>query len=84
MALQRKLAQWPHRRRVEIHARPPESVRAWISEAPPWIEVRTPGAAPDALLAKLDSGECDAILLAIELRAEQLIIDHREGRSLAT
>jgi len=25
----------------------PERVRAWISEAPPWIEVRTPGAAPD-------------------------------------
>ena len=46
--------------------------------------VRTPGAAPDALLVKLDSGECDAILLAIELRAEQLIIDDREGRSLAT
>jgi predicted nucleic acid-binding protein len=36
--------------------------------------------APDALLAKLDPGERDAILLAGELRADQLIVDDREGR----
>jgi predicted nucleic acid-binding protein len=34
-------------------------------------------------LAKLDPGERDAILLATELRADQLIVDDREGRKLA-
>ena len=35
---------------------------------------------PDAALAKLDLGERDAITLATELQADQLIIDDREGR----
>jgi predicted nucleic acid-binding protein len=35
---------------------------------------------PDALLAKLDPGERGAILLAGELRADQLIVDDQEGR----
>jgi predicted nucleic acid-binding protein len=61
----------------------PESVRAWISKAPSWLEIRTPTDAPDSSLAKLDAGERDAILLAVELRADQLIVDDREGRKHA-
>jgi predicted nucleic acid-binding protein len=61
----------------------PESVRAWISSAPAWLEIRTPSDAPDSSLAKLDAGERDAILLAMELRADQLIVDDREGRKHA-
>jgi predicted nucleic acid-binding protein len=34
----------------------------------------------DASMAKLDAGEQDAILLAAELHADQLIVDEREGR----
>jgi len=33
-----------------------------------------------SLLTDLDAGERDAILLAMELRADQLIVDDREGR----
>lgn len=61
----------------------PEIVRAWIGEAPAWLEVRTPLNAPDSSLSKLDQGERDAIMLATELRADQLIVDDREGRKQA-
>jgi predicted nucleic acid-binding protein len=55
-------------------------VRGWIGQLPAWLEVHTPVNAPDALLVKLDPGERDAILLAGELRADQLIVDDRQGR----
>jgi|SRR5271154_3045167 predicted nucleic acid-binding protein len=58
----------------------PEMVRAWMNQLPSWLEVRTPMNAPDASLGKLDPGERDAILLAGELRADQLIVDDRQGR----
>jgi predicted nucleic acid-binding protein len=58
----------------------PEMVRAWIGQLPTWLEVHIPVNAPDALLVKLDAGERDAILLAEELRADQLIVDDRQGR----
>jgi predicted nucleic acid-binding protein len=58
----------------------PAMVRTWIGQLPSWLEVRVPENAPDALLAKLDPGERDAILLAGELRADRLIVDDPEGR----
>lgn len=61
----------------------PEIVRAWISGAPAWLEIRIPNNVPDSSLAKLDPGERDAIMLATELRADQLIVDDREGRKQA-
>jgi len=58
----------------------PEVVRNWIGQLPAWLEVRTPTNTPDASLATLDPGERDAIMLAAELRADQLIVDDRVGR----
>jgi predicted nucleic acid-binding protein len=65
--------------------RAPESVRLWISDPPAWLEVRRPTIGPDAELisAELDSGEFEAILLAEELGASQLILDDMEGRKEA-
>jgi predicted nucleic acid-binding protein len=71
----------PHAVREEL-VRPsaPEPVRKWIAQPPAWLEVRTPVNVPDASLAHLDAGERDAIMLAGELRADQLIVDDRHGR----
>ena len=61
----------------------PEIVRIWTAQAPAWIETRTPTSIADSSLARLDAGERDAIMLAAELNAEQLIVDDREGRRIA-
>lgn len=58
----------------------PATVRTWIGQSASWLKVRAPANTPDEMLAKLDPGERDAILLAEELRADQLIVDDREGR----
>jgi predicted nucleic acid-binding protein len=58
----------------------PEMVRNWTSQPPTWLEVHAPANAPDASLAMLDPGERDAIVLARELGADQLIVDDRQGR----
>ncbi|MGA8025092.1 MAG: DUF3368 domain-containing protein [Candidatus Acidiferrales bacterium] len=61
----------------------PAIIRGWIGQMPSWLEVHAPANAPDASLAELDPGERDAILLAGELRADQLIVDDRQGRRAA-
>lgn len=61
----------------------PQLVRSWIDHVPIWLEVRSPLAVPDSSLAKLDVGERDAITLATELHADQIIVDEREGRRAA-
>jgi predicted nucleic acid-binding protein len=71
----------PHTVREELlRASAPQLVRAWVDHAPVWLEVRSPFGVPDSALAKLDLGEREAITLATELQADQLIVDDREGR----
>ena len=51
-----------------------------------WIEVRsiTNSAPLQELQAILDPGEAEAIALALELKAERLVIDERRGRQAAS
>src|ERR1700677_3193953 len=58
----------------------PATVRKRPGQSAKRLEVRAPANAPDAMVAKSDPGERDAILPAGELRADQLIVDDREGR----
>ncbi len=60
------------------HHRAPGPVRAWASSAPKWLEVLSPK--NQVLLPQLDSGESEAIALAIEVDAEVLLIDDQAGR----
>ena len=63
----------------------PPAVKAWLQSAPAWLQVRRarepqPG---DTSLDNLDDGEREAIRLAVELKADLLLMDEAEGRSLA-
>ncbi len=63
------------------HSGAPEAVKAWISQPPPWLEV----IAPSSPLAgiELHPGERDALSLALELRADLLLVDDQAARRVA-
>jgi len=62
-------------------ANTPDQVRAWIAQAPDWLEKRTLSHAPDASLDFL--GEREAIALAEQLGADRMIIDETLARGEA-
>jgi len=66
-----------------LRANAPEVVRRWIARPPEWLLVRVPSSKLPSSLEQLDAGERDAIALALELGARQLIIDDRRGRESA-
>jgi predicted nucleic acid-binding protein len=60
-------------------------VRQWMKQRPSWIEVHDLAGPPEhALLQRLDLGEAEAIQLAVDIKADFLIIDERLGRHAAT
>jgi predicted nucleic acid-binding protein len=59
--------------------RTPPRVRTWVSNLPPWVEVRKP-AKPQAL--HLHRGEEHAIALALEFNAP-ILLDEKEARKVA-
>jgi predicted nucleic acid-binding protein len=60
-------------------SRTPPLVRAWVSNLPPWVEVRKPSK-PEAL--RLHIGEEHAIALALEFNAP-ILLDEKEARQVA-
>ncbi len=65
------------------HANTPDIVRAWISQPPSWLEAVSPRQPVDLALSHLDAGEREAISLAFEIQASLLLMDERDGVSLA-
>jgi predicted nucleic acid-binding protein len=51
----------------------------------PWLEQRRLSAAPDPLLrSELGEGEAETIALALQVKAERVLIDERKGRRVAS
>jgi predicted nucleic acid-binding protein len=67
------------------HADAPVVVRAWIAQAPSWLEIRpNPNQdANDPEETALDEGERAAIALAAALSADLILIDDRTGVAVA-
>jgi predicted nucleic acid-binding protein len=67
-----------------LHDEAPESVRRWIADPPSWLEIAPKGNdSDDPDLQRLDDGERAAILLAIKMGADLLLIDDRDGVNIA-
>ena len=61
----------------------PVVVREWALSPPRWLQIRqAPAMMPKALLG-LDPGERDALALALEIRADKVLVDDQEARHVA-
>jgi predicted nucleic acid-binding protein len=60
----------------------PDLVRRWIDSPPAWLEIRQLALSPDAelLRIRIGRGERDAILLAQETGADDILLDDQVGR----
>ena len=62
----------------------PDLVRRWLVTAPSWLQVHALRSPPDPALDYLDAGEREAIALAEEVQADQLLLDDADARREAT
>ncbi len=63
------------------HPHTPPVVRHWIQSPPQWVRIQSPTQTDSA--SQLGLGEREAIALALELKATQLLIDDRVARRIA-
>jgi predicted nucleic acid-binding protein len=66
------------------HAEAPDAVRQWVADLPHWIEVVARGReTDDPTLERLDDGERAAIELAVRIGADLILMDDRDGVTVA-
>lgn len=60
----------------------PDPIKRFLADAPDWLEVR---ASPEiaSALRHLDSGEREAISLALSIETDSVLLDERKGRRAA-
>lgn len=61
----------------------PPIVQKWIASPPGWLTIHSISTQSDSELLKLDAGECAAILLAEELKADLILLDDLAARRIA-
>jgi predicted nucleic acid-binding protein len=61
----------------------PPGLASWMENPPHWLEVRTAQSTQRPELAHLDSGEREAIELALECNIDTVLIDELKGRRSA-
>jgi len=62
------------------HAGTPKVVSDWLTKRPSWLQVvRSRSDSVPVSLRDLDPGERDAILLAVHLQADLVLMDERDG-----
>ncbi len=65
------------------HRKAPPAVQHWIADPPSWAEVHQTAHVHDPSMETLDGGEEDAIALTVELHADLILMDDRDGALIA-
>lgn len=65
------------------HAKTPPTIKAWMQSPPNWIEIRQADLSLFAPQCPLGRGETEAIALALELKADAILMDERAGTAEA-